>query len=250
MRMTQEYLAGELSVRLEQLQAATSAKSGSPLAHLRHQIESSPPTSLAAAVRRALALAEDMCWDSLAQGDALSFARQAAVSADLRQFGICARLRRKLARCLRSRHGHLLARRAGFRTAADRGGVAVCLAEPSADAVVDVHAEAGGKRLGDSELEGPPAARLARRSEEERWVCGLAAEAVGEVEVVGDEEDSDRGLKAAPDRPLTSPWPGEVFTFVVDLGKRGLAGGLLTGLAGAAHATWRLGLRFGRRYGS
>ncbi len=92
MRMTQEYLAGELSVRLEQLQAATSAKGGSQLAHLRHQVESSPPTSLATAMRCALALADGLCWDSLAQGDALSFARQAAVSADLRQFGVCARL--------------------------------------------------------------------------------------------------------------------------------------------------------------
>jgi len=33
-----------------------------------------------------------MCWDSLSRGDVTAFARQARFSAELRQFGICARL--------------------------------------------------------------------------------------------------------------------------------------------------------------
>ncbi len=90
--MTQEYLVGELSVRLEQLQAATSAKGEAQVAQLRHQVESRPLTWLAAAVRRALTLADRMCWDSLSKGDTASFARQASASANLRQFGICSRL--------------------------------------------------------------------------------------------------------------------------------------------------------------
>ena len=33
-----------------------------------------------------------LCWDSLSVGDMATFDRQAAISADLRAFGICARL--------------------------------------------------------------------------------------------------------------------------------------------------------------
>jgi hypothetical protein len=39
---------------------------------------------------------------------------------------------------------------------------------------------------------------------------------------------------------------GEVLTFGADLGKRGLAGVLPTGLAGLAHIFWSIQLRFGR----
>jgi hypothetical protein len=41
---------------------------------------------------RALGLADRLCWDSLGCGDALAFDRQAAICADLWEFGICARL--------------------------------------------------------------------------------------------------------------------------------------------------------------
>jgi len=37
---------------------------------------------------------------------------------------------------------------------------------------------------------------------------------------------------------------GEAFTFRADLEKRGLAGGLPTGYAGAAHTIWSLSFRF------
>jgi len=33
-----------------------------------------------------------MCWDSVSQGDIPAFARQAEISAELRQFSVCARL--------------------------------------------------------------------------------------------------------------------------------------------------------------
>src|SRR5258708_2095083 len=90
--MTSQYLAGELSVRLGRLQAAVSADRAAEGGELRHRVQTRPPASLAEAMRRAVALADDVCWDSLSHGDASSFARQASVSADLRQFGICARL--------------------------------------------------------------------------------------------------------------------------------------------------------------
>jgi hypothetical protein len=55
-------------------------------------VETSSPTGLAAAAARAPAVADRICWDSLARGDTAAFARQAHASAELRQFGICARL--------------------------------------------------------------------------------------------------------------------------------------------------------------
>jgi hypothetical protein len=89
--MIWEHLAGELSVRLEQLQAAT-ARPVIELAQLRHQVEDSPATELDRELARALAEADRLCWDSLSQGDITAFARQARVCTDLRLFAACARL--------------------------------------------------------------------------------------------------------------------------------------------------------------
>ncbi len=90
--MTRQYLAGELSARLERLQSVTSADHAEQVARLRGQVESCPLTWLAVAVRRALVLADGLCWDSLARGDTASFERLASASSELRLFGICARL--------------------------------------------------------------------------------------------------------------------------------------------------------------
>jgi hypothetical protein len=90
--MTQQYLVGELSVRLEQLQAATANDVARDVARLRHQVETGPLTQLAPAAARALALADGLCWNSLSSGDMAAFTRQARISADLRLFGVCARL--------------------------------------------------------------------------------------------------------------------------------------------------------------
>jgi hypothetical protein len=90
--MTQQYLIGELSVRLEQLEAAAMKAAAGDVARLRHQVEFGPLTGLGWATVRALALADSLCWESLTCGDATAFARQAAISADLRLFGVCAGL--------------------------------------------------------------------------------------------------------------------------------------------------------------
>ena len=89
--MIWEYLAGELSVRLEQLQAASAAPPGD-LARLRYQVEDAPVTGLDADLACAMALADRICWDSVSRGDIDAFARQAPVCADLRLFGVCAGL--------------------------------------------------------------------------------------------------------------------------------------------------------------
>jgi hypothetical protein len=90
--MTQQYLIGELSVRLGQLQAATAQHAAQDVACLRLQVETGPLAGLGPAALRALAIADRLCWESLSRGDMAAFARQAEISADLRQFGACARL--------------------------------------------------------------------------------------------------------------------------------------------------------------
>lgn len=89
--MTRDYLIGELSVRLEQLQSASAGATGD-LARLRRLVETRPSAELPAETAQALALADRLCWDSLSQGDMATFDRRAAITADLRVFGLCARL--------------------------------------------------------------------------------------------------------------------------------------------------------------
>jgi hypothetical protein len=90
--MTQQYLAGELSVLLAQLQAvATSQVAVRDVTRLRREAENGPVTALPSVVVRALALTDWLCWDSLQQGDTAAFSCQAAICAELRDFGICAR---------------------------------------------------------------------------------------------------------------------------------------------------------------
>jgi len=89
--MIWEYLAGELSVRLEQLQAATDMYDGG-VAHLRHMIEDGPEAGLDTELARAMALADRLCWDSVSRGDIDAFARQAIICENLRLFGVCAGL--------------------------------------------------------------------------------------------------------------------------------------------------------------
>ena len=94
--MTQQYLAGELSVLLERVQAvATTEAAGRDATALRQAAETVPVQALAWVTVRALALTERFCWDSLSRGDAAAFTRQAAAAAALREFGVCASLLRE-----------------------------------------------------------------------------------------------------------------------------------------------------------
>jgi hypothetical protein len=90
--MTQDYLIGELSVRLGELEAGAADDAAKEVAALRQQVEAGPPQGLSAAAMQALTLADRLCWDSLCGGDVAAFSRQAEISADLRLFGICSRL--------------------------------------------------------------------------------------------------------------------------------------------------------------
>ena len=82
MAMTRQYVAGELSVLLGQLGAAARDEaSARSAAELRRAV-----------IARAMALADEMCWDSLAHGNTAAFSHQAADSALLYEFGLCAGL--------------------------------------------------------------------------------------------------------------------------------------------------------------
>jgi hypothetical protein len=91
--MTQQYLAGELSVLLARLQAvATNQGAVGDVAQLRREAETGPVTALPSLVVQALALADGLCWDSLERGDPAAFTCQVAICAELRDFGVCAGL--------------------------------------------------------------------------------------------------------------------------------------------------------------
>jgi hypothetical protein len=91
--MTQQYLAGELSLLLARLQAtAANQQSARAVALLRREAETWPLAALVSVVVRALELADELCWDSLERRDTAAFTCTAAISAELRNFGICARL--------------------------------------------------------------------------------------------------------------------------------------------------------------
>lgn len=91
--MTQQYLIGELSLRLAQLQAVVADEaSAHEVAHLRQEVERGPFTGLASVVARTLELTDKLCWDSLAQGDTAAFTREAATCAELCEFCLCAGL--------------------------------------------------------------------------------------------------------------------------------------------------------------
>lgn len=91
--MTQQYLAGELSRLLGDLQALSLDQSSArDLGCLRREAETCPLTALGSVTLRALALTDGLCWDSLERADAATFARQATVCAALHEFGVCAGL--------------------------------------------------------------------------------------------------------------------------------------------------------------
>lgn len=90
--MTQQYLTGELSLLLGQLQATmTDAASLAEVARLRQRAEMGSRSALVSVVVRALEVADWACRDSLTRGDA-AFIRQTAVCAELWDFGVCAGL--------------------------------------------------------------------------------------------------------------------------------------------------------------
>jgi hypothetical protein len=91
--MTQQYLAGELSVLLGHVQAVSTTEAAAcEAASLRQAAETEPIWALRSVTVRALALTDRLCWESLTTGDTAAFTRRAAVCAELHEFGVCAGL--------------------------------------------------------------------------------------------------------------------------------------------------------------
>ena len=93
MPMTQQYLCGELALRLARLEYAAAGQGFSCAVHrLRRDAESSSPFALCDVVRRALRLADELCWGVLEHGNVSTFEEVTAIAADLLEFATCARL--------------------------------------------------------------------------------------------------------------------------------------------------------------
>jgi hypothetical protein len=93
MPMTQQYLAGELSLLLARLQGATEDHAcRRDIARLRREAEAGPLAALRTVVVRALGLTDALCQDSLERGETAAFTRQATICAELYDFGNCAGL--------------------------------------------------------------------------------------------------------------------------------------------------------------
>jgi hypothetical protein len=91
--MTQQYLLGELSLILGELQAVAANEAAvRDVARLRQEAEAGPLAALASVAARALELTDGWCWDSLMRGDPAAFTRQAAICAELWEFAACAGL--------------------------------------------------------------------------------------------------------------------------------------------------------------
>lgn len=91
--MTRQYVVGELALILEELRAAaTSETAARDVECLRQQVEATPPAALAPVAARAVELSDAVCWESLARGETGAFVREAAICAELWEFGICAGL--------------------------------------------------------------------------------------------------------------------------------------------------------------
>ncbi len=89
--MTQQYIVGEFSSLLADLQPA-SVELASAVGNLRREVEIGPWAELPWLAQKALTLADMICWVALEQGDASGFRRYADTAAALRVFTASANL--------------------------------------------------------------------------------------------------------------------------------------------------------------
>ena len=91
--MTQQYLVGELSLILGELQVvATHEAAVRDVGQLRREAETTPPAALGAVVVRAVKLTDRLCWDALTRGETDAFIRESAICTELWEFGVSADL--------------------------------------------------------------------------------------------------------------------------------------------------------------
>ena len=91
--VTEQYIIGELSVLLVQLEVvAPDEESACEFARLRGETERAPFETLPNIALEALRLIRGLCRDSLARGDLRTLTSQATMAAELREFAVSARL--------------------------------------------------------------------------------------------------------------------------------------------------------------
>jgi len=91
--VTEQYIIGELSVRLVQLEAvAPNEEFACEFARLRVETEKAPFETLPYVALHALNLIRGLCRDSLSRGDLRALTSQATMAADLKEFAVSARL--------------------------------------------------------------------------------------------------------------------------------------------------------------
>ncbi len=89
--MTQQYLVGELSLILSELQVVgTNQAAVRDVVRLRREAETTPPAALGPVVVRAVKVIDRLWWDDLTRGETAAFIREAAICAELWEFGVCA----------------------------------------------------------------------------------------------------------------------------------------------------------------
>jgi hypothetical protein len=90
--MTQQYIVGEFSSLLAELQPAPSALLGDALHDLRRDVELGPPPVLPRLAQEAMTLSDMICWAALEQGDVSGFSRYVGAAVALREFTVSANL--------------------------------------------------------------------------------------------------------------------------------------------------------------
>ena len=84
--MTQQYLIGQFSVLLEDLQPPPGERLAAAIHDLRRRVESSPPAMLPDLAREAMDLTDVICLAAVERGDSQGFCRYAAGAFALGEF--------------------------------------------------------------------------------------------------------------------------------------------------------------------
>jgi hypothetical protein len=84
--MTQQYIAGEFSSLLAQLEPAPSPSLTAAVHDLRREVELGPLLVLPRLARDAMSLTDDCCWVALERGDVGGFSHYAGSATALREF--------------------------------------------------------------------------------------------------------------------------------------------------------------------
>jgi hypothetical protein len=84
--VTQQYLIGQFSVLLEELQPPLGDRLAAAVRDLRREVESRPFWMLPELAHEAMDLSDTICWDALERGDSSGFGRYVSAAVAPGQF--------------------------------------------------------------------------------------------------------------------------------------------------------------------